>query len=188
MVDPSTGEVVPPLGGPVCRVVATKRETVPEQEPATPASGPVGKVVFCERGSTVSLLDTEAAGDGLDQARTVDLAGSAGDKAEPVDAVALSPDGTRIIALHTAVAMEVTEPRATRAIFTVTAASYDVATGRLTEVLYRADGAGIPRGLDLDGTGRNLLVTRPGEVGAVSGSQYRILGHDDLGTVESLAW
>ncbi|GAA0411486.1 hypothetical protein GCM10009530_75000 [Microbispora corallina] len=191
-VDPTTGAVVKPeatvaQGAAACGVVIARNGTAPEQT-ASPVPSPV-KVWVCTD-KVVALLDTTTAtGDDLDQAaRPVDLNPSSGEGTPgPLSAVAISPDGTRILALQTSIRVDVSTPRVKQPGFSEVVA-YDVSTGRAAEVLYKGADTESSYALDLDGTGENLLLTRPDEVGAVNGSQYRTLTREDLAAPASHAW
>jgi hypothetical protein len=127
--------------------------------------------MVCLDPSQVSLLDTTASGDSLDQARELTLPTSYDGISGGIFGVRISPDGTRLIVslgstgIPAVDGKETPKPRAGSSALI----AYGTADGRPIEVLYRNDGKGAMELLDLDGTGQHMIVQVGGEVDGVTG-------------------
>lgn len=132
------------------------------------------------------LLDTGLAGT-LDDARVIRLVPTAGTFPALVAGVAITPDGSRVIAAQGTYGLTTTKEAARNGGFDGVVA-YDL-QGRQVEVLYRGEGGKAPvRWIDVDGTGDNVLVSRAGELGRITRSGYRILFADDAGGPPTAVW
>jgi hypothetical protein len=177
------GKAIPT--GPV--VEATPAET-PTPAPSVAPSGAAEPVTVCMDPSKVSLLDTTASGDSLDQARELTLPTSYDGISGGVFGVRISPDGTRLIASLGSIGIPAVNGKGTPKPRAGSSAliAYGTADGRPIEVLYRHAGKGAMELLDLDGTGQHVIVQVSGqvdvvvgavggEVGEVDGTGYRTL-------------
>ncbi|MEV4455478.1 hypothetical protein [Microbispora sp. NPDC049633] len=141
----------------------------------SPEDTPDAKVVWaCSGPQDPMLLDTGVAGT-LDDARVIRLTPTTGTSPALILGVTITPDGSRVIAAQTTLKLSTAGEDAIKDDVDGIVA-YDL-EGRQIEVLHARAGRGvIPTGmLDVDGTGRNFLVSRPGELGEITPSGYRTL-------------
>ncbi|WP_432927379.1 hypothetical protein ACQPZZ_38800 [Microbispora sp. CA-135349] len=136
----------------------------------------------CSASRTVWVLDTGTPGS-LDDVRTITLGESSVATMGGVYDIALTPDGGRVLA-----AVSWGEPARTQGGTALAGAvhevvAYDVGTGRFVRTLYRREDGRPPfEHLDLDGTGRFVLVVGPDETGQVTESGYHALFRDGGGS------
>lgn len=165
---------------------ATPAET-PSPAPSVAPSGAVGSVVLCMDSSEVSLLDTTASGDSLDQARLITLPTSY--DGISLFGVRISPDGTRLIASLGSIGIPAVDANGKSKPKGGSSAliAYGTEDGKPIDVLYQNAGKGAMELLDLDGTGQHAIVQiggaigwalgrdSGGEIGEVDGTGYRTL-------------
>ncbi|MEN3533534.1 hypothetical protein AAH991_00330 [Microbispora sp. ZYX-F-249] len=141
----------------------------------SPDATPDAKIVWtCSGSQTPALLDTGVAGT-LDDARVIALTPTTETPPALILGVTITPDGSRVIAAQTTLNLSTAGEDAMK--YDVDGiVAYDL-EGRQIDVLHARGGRGvIPTGmLDVDGTGRNLLVSRAGELGEITTSGYRTL-------------
>ncbi|TQS23362.1 hypothetical protein [Microbispora sp. KK1-11] len=183
----------PPLPkGWTCLIPARTVE-VPAETPASgtaPSSGvPATAVAWeCSISHTVWVLDTGTPG-GLDDVRAITLGESSAPTTGGIHDVTLTPDGGRVLATvgWSKLARVQGVTKLAGAVAEVVA--YDVATGRAVQTLYRdEERRPVFERVDVDGTGRLLLVVGPDETGEVTESGYRRLFTDDGGVARPAAW
>ncbi|MFI7027302.1 hypothetical protein ACIBK1_01175 [Microbispora rosea] len=146
----------------------------------SPDVTPNAKVAWaCSGPRDPVLLDTGVAGT-LDDARVIKLTSTTGTPPNLIFGATITPDGSRVIAAQTTLKLSTAEEAARKDDFDGIVA-YDL-EGRQIEVLYaHGDRGVVPIGmLDVDGTGRNFLVSRPGELGEITPSGYRPLHSYDV--------
>ncbi|MFI7039934.1 hypothetical protein ACIBI0_24850 [Microbispora rosea] len=146
----------------------------------SPDATPNAKVAWaCSGPRDPVLLDTGVAGT-LDDARVIRLTSTTGTPPALIFGATITPDGSRVIAAQTTLKLSTAEEAARKDDFDGIVA-YDL-EGRQIEVLYaHGDRGVVPIGmLDVDGTGRNFLVSRPGELGEITPSGYRTLRSYDV--------
>jgi hypothetical protein len=137
--------------------------------------------MICTDSPEVSLLDTAASGDSLDQARDLTLATADDGVSGAVTGVRISPDGTRLIASLMPLESLITDEKGhLKPMKGSGLVAYGTADGKPIDVLHREIGNGAVELLDLDGTGQNMIVRIEGEVGAVGDAGYRTLFKQDL--------
>ncbi|MEZ0076224.1 hypothetical protein [Planotetraspora sp. GP83] len=170
-VPPTSEAPVPPPASAVPPTPAIP-VTPPTAGPGAPAVT-AESVWTCADSPEVSLLDTTTTGDSVDQARTFTLPASYDGVSGGVFGVAISPDGTRILASvgHVGVRIVDGTPRPLPGSAGVIA--YGTADGKPVAVVYKDADKGAMRQLDLDGTGQNVITTRNGDIGVIDGSGYR---------------
>ncbi len=183
----------PPLPkGWTCLIPAGTVEN-PTENPAsgtTPssASPATGVAWECSMSHTVWVLDTGTSG-GLDDVRAITLGGSSAPTTGGVHDVALTPDGGRVLATvgWSRLAQVQGVTKLAGAVAEVVA--YDVGTGQAVQTLYRdEERRPLFERVDVDGTGRFVLVVGPDETGQVTESGYRTLFTDDGGVARTAAW
>ncbi|MEV5744144.1 hypothetical protein AB0L30_29150 [Microbispora rosea] len=146
----------------------------------SPDATPNAKVAWaCSGPRDPVLLDTGVAGT-LDDARVIKLTTTTGTPPALIFGATITPDGSRVIAAQTTLKLGTAAEAARKDDFDGIVA-YDL-EGRQIEVLYaHGDRGVVPIGmLDVDGTGRNFLVSRPGELGEITPSGYRTLRSYDV--------
>ncbi|WP_169948922.1 hypothetical protein [Microbispora sp. H11081] len=146
----------------------------------SPDATPNAKVAWaCSGRQDPVLLDTGVAGT-LDDARVIKLTSTTGTPPALILGATITPDGSRVIAAQMTLKPGTAE-EAARKDDADGIVAYDL-EGRQIEVLDAHGGRGVaPIGaLDVDGTGRNLLVSRPGELGEITPSGYRTLHSYDV--------
>ncbi|MEV4322741.1 hypothetical protein AB0J37_10970 [Microbispora rosea] len=146
----------------------------------SPDATPNAKVAWaCSGPRDPVLLDTGVAST-LDDARVIKLTSTTGTPPALIFGATITPDGSRVIAAQTTLKLSTAEEAARKDDFDGIVA-YDL-EGRQIEVLYaHGDRGVVPVGmLDVDGTGRNFLVSRPGELGEITPSGYRTLRSYDV--------
>ncbi|MCT9929805.1 hypothetical protein N5079_06175 [Planotetraspora sp. A-T 1434] len=161
---PPTASAVPPTSAIPVRP--------PASEPGNPAVT-AESVLTCADSQEVSLLDTTTSGDGIDQARTFTLPASYDGVSGGVFGVAISPDGTRILASVGHLGVRIVDGTARPLPGSAGVIAYGTADGKPLAVVYKDADKGAMRQLDLDGTGQSVITTRNGEIGAIEGSGYR---------------
>ncbi|OPG02411.1 hypothetical protein B1L11_42530 [Microbispora sp. GKU 823] len=189
----SAGPSAPPLPKGWTCLLPARTVQVPTENPASgttpPAGGPATTVAWeCSMSQTVWVLDTGTSG-GLDDVRAIKLGGSSVPTTSGVYDITLTPDGGRVLAVvgWSKLARVQGESKLAGAVDEVVA--YDVGTGRAVQTLYRDEDGRPPfERVDVDGTGRFVLVVRPDETGQVTESGYRTLFTDDGGVARTAAW
>ncbi|MEU6412868.1 hypothetical protein [Microbispora sp. NPDC046933] len=169
---------VPEQWGCVWQSVRVEPGRSPDADPSPrpPAEAVPLKVAWsCSAARDAMVLDTTSAGT-LDDARVVKLAADSGTGPAVILGLAITPDGSRVIAAQATAGTSAAGDSAARNESVDELVAYDISDGHQVEVLYRGEsGKTVAQRIDVDGTGRNILVSRPGEVGVVGGSGYRTL-------------
>ncbi|MEO3863757.1 hypothetical protein [Acrocarpospora sp. B8E8] len=130
---------------------------------------------MCAEPGNIRVLDTDAPGDNLDQARTVSLPDSYEGLSGGLFGVLLSPDGSRLLGMMGFNAVEIVDGTVKRKEGISGIVAFSAEDGHAEEVLYRTTQTGFAQLLDLDGTGENLLVQQGSKIGAVTDGAYRPL-------------
>ncbi|MGI5153793.1 hypothetical protein [Microbispora sp. CA-102843] len=170
---------------------------IPARTVENPASGtthpsgvPATAVAWeCSISHTVWVLDTGTSGGGLDDARAITLGESSVPTTSGINDIVLTPDGGRVVATlgWSKLAQVQGVTKLAGAVDEVVA--YDVGTGRAVRTLYRREDGRPPfERVDVDGTGRFVLVVGPDETGQVTESGYRTLFKDGGGVAWTAAW
>ncbi|XVQ85628.1 hypothetical protein ACQP2K_43740 [Microbispora siamensis] len=183
----------PPLPKGWTCLLPTRTMRIPTEKPASgttpPADGPETTVAWeCSMSQTVWVLDTGTSG-GLDDVRAITLGGSSVPTTSGVYDITLAPDGGRVLAVVGWSKLAQVQGASKLAGTVDEVVAYDVGTGRAVQTLYRGEDGRPPfERVDVDGTGRFVLVVRPDETGQVTESGYRRLFTDDGGVARTAAW
>ncbi|GIH27113.1 hypothetical protein Aph01nite_54230 [Acrocarpospora phusangensis] len=131
-------------------------------------------ISVCADPPLVSVLDTTAPGDNLDQARTVKLPDTFEGLWGGFSGIHLSPDGERLLGLLGSRRVEVVGGTPRRHDGDSGIVAFSAEDGTPQEMLFRSKETAMQL-LDVDGTGDNLLIRKDGEIGTVTDGKYRPL-------------